>query len=414
MIEFEGSSTEADKEALKTLQADAAELERIGSLVNRFNIFEAIGFVHQEVMHSRFLAFLLDPKQNHGLGDLFLKRFLQKVSESSNRVSLSQALDSVDARDLAQTTVHTEVYTGDGRIDFLLLNEIGKWAMIVENKIWTTEHSDQLDRYCRFVKKKYPGWQVFGIYLTPLGDAPLHTAYDPLGYAAVCDLLDSVVNDQGSSLNVNVQVAIKHYTDMVRRNIVGDSEATRLAHEIYEKHQQALDFIYEHRSGAQGAIRDLVVRLIRNTKGLTYKGTYKNDLIFFRPQEWDNVPAFNEGPAKHGFFRFVFHNNRFDGLALFLETTPGDREIRRRLFNMGQKDESLFNYLEDPGTDDWPKLYCRTFLTPERYEGSSDGDLGQEIRRQWNAFLAKDLPRIDAALKKESWIWKPVETEGPA
>ncbi len=54
----ESASTQADFEALKALQADAPELERIENLLDRFNVFETIGFVGQEVMRSRFLAFL--------------------------------------------------------------------------------------------------------------------------------------------------------------------------------------------------------------------------------------------------------------------------------------------------------------------------------------------------------------------
>jgi len=32
-----------------------------------------------EVRHSDYLAFLLDPTKNHGLGDLFLKRLVQNI-----------------------------------------------------------------------------------------------------------------------------------------------------------------------------------------------------------------------------------------------------------------------------------------------------------------------------------------------
>ncbi len=66
-----------DLEALRALQADAQELERIERLLNRFNVFETIGSVDQELMHSNFLASLLDPRQNHGLGDTFLRRLLR-------------------------------------------------------------------------------------------------------------------------------------------------------------------------------------------------------------------------------------------------------------------------------------------------------------------------------------------------
>jgi len=49
------------------------ELESLESLLAQFNIFESIRAVNQELRHSDFLSFLLDPSKNHGLGDLFLK-----------------------------------------------------------------------------------------------------------------------------------------------------------------------------------------------------------------------------------------------------------------------------------------------------------------------------------------------------
>ncbi len=58
----------ADLDALRALQANAAKLEHIETLLDRFNVFETIGFVGQGLMHSNFLASLLDPRQNHGLG----------------------------------------------------------------------------------------------------------------------------------------------------------------------------------------------------------------------------------------------------------------------------------------------------------------------------------------------------------
>src|SRR5687767_11657164 len=56
------------------------ELER---RIAEFNILEALGVVRHELRHSDFLAFLLDPAGKHGMGDYFLKRFLQAVILSS-------------------------------------------------------------------------------------------------------------------------------------------------------------------------------------------------------------------------------------------------------------------------------------------------------------------------------------------
>ena len=68
MSESETTSTVAGLEALEALQADASELERIEGLLDRFNVFEAIGFVDNEVVHSNFLALLLNIIQEFSPG----------------------------------------------------------------------------------------------------------------------------------------------------------------------------------------------------------------------------------------------------------------------------------------------------------------------------------------------------------
>jgi hypothetical protein len=136
MGESEAASTKVDLEALRALQADALKLERLEYLLDQFNVFETTGFIGQELMHSRSLAFLLDPKQNHGIEDVLLMKILKTASVISNTVSVLKVLEDINSRDTEQTAVQTEAYTDDGRIALLLLNEIEEWAMIVENKIW--------------------------------------------------------------------------------------------------------------------------------------------------------------------------------------------------------------------------------------------------------------------------------------
>ena len=41
----------------------------------RFNMFQVCGVDHYEVMHSAIIASFLDPKENHGQKDKFLKLF---------------------------------------------------------------------------------------------------------------------------------------------------------------------------------------------------------------------------------------------------------------------------------------------------------------------------------------------------
>lgn len=398
------SEPKADLEALAALQADIPGLGRIEAHLDRFNVFETIGFVDQELMHSRFLAFLLDPKQNHGVDGLFLKGVLRKAL-SSNAPLLPVLLDDLGGMDLNETLVRRE----HQHVDVLLTNEEHRFAVIVENKVWTVEHSGQLHRYYQLVKKDYPSWDILGIYLTPYGASPSHQAYVPLGYGAVCEVLDEVLEERGTSLVPQVRVAVEHYADMIRRRILGDPELVSLCQRLYHRHKRAFDLVFEHRPDVQGTTRDLLVHQIRTTDGLTYRGRYRNVYVYFYPEKWD-VPALNAGDDRHGFLRFVFHNHSGE-LTLYLETSWGNEDARQKLFRMGRENEATFNNLVDPKTDSHPKLYSRAFLTPESYEDASDREREQEIRRQWAAFLEEDLPKINAILKEEAWIWDSVEAD---
>lgn len=58
---------ESNYKVLEEFVVANSELEELEDQLEKFNIFEAIGVVRQELRHSNFLAFLLDPKQNSGL-----------------------------------------------------------------------------------------------------------------------------------------------------------------------------------------------------------------------------------------------------------------------------------------------------------------------------------------------------------
>jgi hypothetical protein len=64
---------------LEEFVAGNVDLQRLENALRKFNLFDSLKLVWQEVKHSDFLAYLLDPQQNHGLGDIFLKSLLQSV-----------------------------------------------------------------------------------------------------------------------------------------------------------------------------------------------------------------------------------------------------------------------------------------------------------------------------------------------
>ncbi len=72
----------APGEALHLLEEFVVEndaLRELETRIGRFNIFDALGIVNQEIKHSNFLAWLLDPAESHGQGGLFLRAFLMDL-----------------------------------------------------------------------------------------------------------------------------------------------------------------------------------------------------------------------------------------------------------------------------------------------------------------------------------------------
>src|SRR3712207_7971532 len=70
--------------------------------------------------------------------------------------SLLRDLSSAEARNLNQTTVETEAYTGDGKIDILLLNEVGRWALDRKSTRLNSSHANISYAVFCLKKKKIP------------------------------------------------------------------------------------------------------------------------------------------------------------------------------------------------------------------------------------------------------------------
>src|SRR5713226_3703088 len=101
------SQTQRDQKILEALVMDS-DLERLEALSAQFNIFEAIGVDRQELRHSNFLSFLLDPHQNHGMGDILIKRLLQRALSSAQDISLPVTPIDLDVWDLTEMEVRRE------------------------------------------------------------------------------------------------------------------------------------------------------------------------------------------------------------------------------------------------------------------------------------------------------------------
>ncbi|MBV8859533.1 MAG: PD-(D/E)XK nuclease family protein [Acidobacteria bacterium] len=387
---------------LERLVVDNDDLENLEERLGRFNIFEALGIARHELRHSDFLAFLLDPNQTHGLGDEFTRRFLQRLLASAAGQPLPVTPIDLDIWNLNDLIVLREWQN----IDILLLEESLRLAVIIENKIGSTEHSNQLERYFQTVGLHHREWKILGVYLSPEGEMPSHVGYLPANYTMVCEIIERLTARRSSTLGDDVRTMMTHYTQMLRRRIVSESEIADLCRRIYRNHRKALDLIYEYRTDRQAEIRELLEKTIAETPGLLTDHCSKS-YVRFLPRAWD-VPALKEGKGWTPSGRvllFEFYNAP-DRLILNLHIGPGPDEVRQRLFDMARTHQSLFRKTAKSLNQKWNVIYGRTFLTPKDYEEETFEQLEKQIRKHWAEFMADDLPKIAGVVRDEGWIWE--------
>ena len=116
-----------------------------------FNVFSILGMERKEVeTHSAFLAELLNPNGNHGLGDKFLTTFIDTI--------IPKHLKGFDCNNNTYQ-VNKECYEGKisedgekgGRVDIRIISEHN--IIIIENKIDAEDKYKQLTRYKKVAKK---------------------------------------------------------------------------------------------------------------------------------------------------------------------------------------------------------------------------------------------------------------------
>jgi len=387
------------RQALEEFDADNKDLERLESLLAPFNIFEALKAEHVEARHSAFLAFLLDPKQSHGLGDIFLRQLLKKALAGVSPEQSAVSLIDLDAWDLTETQVHRERYY----IDILLVNETRKFVVVIENKIRSGKRPGQLKRYLKTVKQNYPDYKLVCLFLTPEGDEPREEeVYIPIGYTLICETLETLVESRGSFIGDEVLTAIRHYTQTLRRHIVKDFKIADLARRIYARHRKALEIINNYATDKQLEVSVELKKLVETNRSLHVESTGKV-YVTFCPKSWTDIPALNMGKGWHKGRILLFEfRNRPDSLRLHLVIGPGDPSVRKTLFDLSRSKPDLFKgeAIKSVLGQKWQTIWVRTFISRKDYEEDEAEDLAKKVRQAWERFVERDLPVLKQAIEE--------------
>lgn len=110
-----------------------------------FNIFKVLKLEDFEIRHSNFLAWLLDPSENHELKGEFLKKFLEQTGYNLTETK------HIKIKTEVITHSCTQEENNGKKIDILI--EGKDFICIIENKFGSKEHTNQCEAYSDFANK---------------------------------------------------------------------------------------------------------------------------------------------------------------------------------------------------------------------------------------------------------------------
>jgi hypothetical protein len=259
---------------LLTMLADLKNLQSRFKLGNEFNIFDAVGVQRQEIRHSRFLSYLLDPRNPHGLGTGFVRAVLA-LSVSVNATPPVSALQ-VELAKLDDCTVYCERDRFDITIEIPSL----KLLFVIENKVDAQESQGQLKKYGEDVQRRYSDFRFLGTLLTITGYEGEDSSWSAIGYGMVINALKLAC--EHATMAPDAIAAVRHYIAMVERNIVASQELVDACKALYKRHRAAIDLVVTH--GQQSPLKEAFRRFASDKEVVAE--SVRSSTVYFRFRSW--------------------------------------------------------------------------------------------------------------------------------
>ncbi|MGE0929295.1 PDDEXK-like family protein [Peijinzhouia sedimentorum] len=309
---------------LNDLDFDKIELE-----LKTPNIFQILNISRTEIRHTNFLSWLLDPNGTHGLGKLFLTKFLRELATSEIAIDL----DEFEIEELNFNNV--ELKREWRNIDLLIIFDT--LVICIENKVDSQDHSNQLSKYRAIVDETFKKRKKVFVYLTPTGEQPTaikeRQFYTPYSYENLIDQADRVLQIHGNSLNSGVNQYISDYLKTLKRELMKNDTLNELAVKIYKNHRELFDFVFENKSDIATELYPVFVNKIQKSNWVI--GSKNKGYIRFLTKIIDPfIPRKGQGwPLKECFLfeiDFLWYKKR----AVFKTViSPSDSEIQKIFCN---------------------------------------------------------------------------------
>ncbi len=390
------------------------DFTNIQNLVSEeINLMSILNVSHRELQHSNFLAWLFDPNESHGLGDYFITEFIKLYYRENEYQDLKSysTLSVFDFVNLKFSDI--EIRREHKNIDILIISELNKLCVVIENKIFAREGKGQLKRYRKLISEEYSNYdyRIF-IFLSLFEQEisePERDYYIQLTYDHIVKLITQTLNSQTIILGKNTRFVLEQYIQTLRSIMNENEEIEKIAKDLYRKYKSAFDLVFKYVSPTStGLVPHNLKRLIENEKTIRPFHTTKTYVRFQPNFLYDKIELLkNKGFLREDddlinnwLFLFEFRINKD---SIFFDMKIGDYEdpsCREKLFELFRNNTSVFNKVargDRPLSKHWHSSFQKTIVSRAEYNNflkSEQINLDEIIGKHFKALINSDLPRI--------------------
>lgn len=400
-------SDENQIKELENFMMNIDELDKLSKYQNEVNFFEITGMVSKEIKHSNFLAWLFNANANHGIGDKFIRKFMQKVMKENQG---SKAINS-DILHLSLLDYDTFMIKREWKnIDIFMVSDEEKYTITIENKIYASERQNQTLDYRSKVEPIYKGYTNIYIFLTIDGLQAQDSEYwCNANYYMVVEAIDEILKEN-PNLSDDVKLLLKNYVSMLRRDIIMDKDIEKICNEIYKKYKVALDLIYQYRPDEVASISDFIMDFLEKNAEkynvifdrdncskayVRFTTKYMNSLV---PKNNDLSYGWKNGC---GFLYEIEIPGNYKSQC-FACISDASNPVCVEIFKIAQKNHKKFNILHknNETPNQWARVFRSNIILDKEQIQNGLEECEDVLVRHLDKLLSEEIPAFENYIKE--------------
>ena len=224
-----------------------------------------------------------------------------------------------------------------------------------------------------------------------------------VNYSEILSMLEGSIELKKEYINPSVTIFLEQYKHMIRRDIIMDEELVAICTEIYNKHQKALDLIYEYKQDNDMQIKKIIDDTLAKYDDIEMDHSNKAFIRFYTKTIDSVIPKDGEGWTKSNRILLYEFQNKGGKIVLKLILGPvkdNDNDIRERIFELANENKNIFKGKVNKLTPKFTQIYTVPVVSKEVMESGDIEAIGNEIDSFVFRFVNEDMKKIDELISK--------------